>query len=116
MDGTRKAVEVVRVSRKLPTCRKPQPEPEPIVVTSVDFSGSHNECVRLQFSSNLSAKQRTYVETTLQAHECYTSVHNIRWPDNKTLVVEVFRRTICECSRYDVEKVVKAFVIPLELH
>jgi len=112
-----KTFVVERVRRSSVTKKAADPEPEPITVHSVNFSGSFEQCVRITFSVNLTEEQRNFVESKVWAHECQDTVHDIRWSDRRTVVVEVRRNSLGECARIDVERAVRllATEIPTKL-
>lgn len=89
-------------------------DPAPPTIKEVVFSGSFGQCIRARFTGPLSQSQRHFIEETLQKHECYCYIHDIRWARAYgTLVVEVRRNTIQECSRVDIEKAIRVMASSL---
>jgi len=117
-DKGRGRTQFVTVEKK--KCRKPKPKPadEPAApsINSVTFSGSNGECVRINFSCGLCHRQQKFVEDKLKEHECYSYVKEVRWArSNKTCVIEVWRNSIQECSRIDVETAIRALVYQIPI-
>jgi hypothetical protein len=112
---TAKTFVVEHVRRKFAPKNHEAIELVPITITAVNFSGSFGQCVRVTFSTNLAEPQRSFVERAVRAHECHDDVHDIRWSDRKTVVVEVRRNSLCRCSRIDVEKAVRQLAANIPL-
>lgn len=118
----RPVVEVIK--RRKPKKQPPKPavfwkkEDKPISIASGPFySGSQGQCIAFSFSQKLNGKQKDFVEKRIKNHECGSYVHDIRWRDHITVVVEVKIRSLQDCSRIDINRAIEllAYEIPVNL-
>lgn len=69
--------------------------------------GSAGEYVILLFFPSLTEEQMLFVENYLRHSELRSDIQEIRWENNRALVIVVKKETICNCSRIDAVTVVQ---------